>query len=254
MKFASLLAIIVAAIMVLVTPEAATLACDTFANGLKHLVESNGLHHSSKACLVCDRLLEWNDVGFITKTRLKSLKTRLSGEKPLFTSLHRHLKQYYTYQHRGSESWMKHMFLSPRGVFDPTKGFNCCQMCCQCLGTETKPVRVKLPEYAIANGLLIGEAPIELTELNDVELALVSLARVDKHVFQYFGGAHKSMRGWHNLYENDVPHIAGVLQQLEQFGAGNLVACILQGPFTSFQIKKVREQVMVRPRLVLKGM
>ena len=62
------------------------------------------------------------------------------------------------------------------------------------------------------------------------------------------------MRGWHNLYENDVEHIAGALQQLEQFGAGKLVACILQGPFTMQQIDQVRDKVMVRPRFILKAM
>ena len=56
------------------------------------------------------------------------------------------------------------------------------------------------------------------------------------------------------MYENDVGHIAGALQQLEQFGAGKLVACILQGPFTSYQLKKVKEHVMIRPELVLKAL
>ena len=78
---------------------------------------------------------------------------------------------------------------------------------------------------------------------------------MDKHVFIFYGGAHhQSMRGWHNLYENDVEHIAGVLQQIESFGGGNVVACILQGPFTAYQRSKVCGQVMIRPQLVLKAM
>jgi len=204
--------------------------------------------------LICDCLLEWNNNGFIMKAHLKTLQNRLSGEGHVFKSLHCNLKKDYTYEREGAEPWMVSMFLSPRGVFDETSGFNCCQMCCQCLATKTKPCWVKLPKYAIATGILMGEAPRKLTELNEVELALVSMARVDKHVFTFYGGAHKSMRGWHNLYENDVEHIAGAFQQLEQFGAGNIVACVLQGPFTSFQISKVREQALVRPRLVLMAM
>jgi hypothetical protein len=31
------------------------------------------------------------------------------------------------------------------------------------------------------------------------------------------------MRGWHNLYENDVENIAGALQQIEAFGGGKTV-------------------------------
>jgi hypothetical protein len=74
-------------------------------------------------------------------------------------------------------------------------------------------------------------------------------------VFTYYGGAHKSMRGWHNLYENDVENIAGALQQVEEFGGGKTVACILQGPFTKYQLSKVKERIMIRPAtLVLKAM
>jgi hypothetical protein len=100
-----------------------------------------------------------------------------------FDSLHPDLKDYYSYKGKGHKTWMDGMFLLPRGVFDECKGFNCCKECCKVsMGSNTtKPNRMKLPMYAIAtNGSLIGDAPLELTRLNDVELALVSLARVDK--------------------------------------------------------------------------
>jgi hypothetical protein len=51
-----------------------------------------------------------------------------------------------------------------------------------------------------------------------------------------------------------VEHIAGVLQQVKDFGGGNTVACILQGPFTPYQRSKVREQVMIRPQKILTAM
>jgi hypothetical protein len=234
-------------------------ACNAFSNGLKNLVITDSGNHASKACLICDHLLEWNDDGYLSKARLKSLQEKfsgqairkqMSGEKFVYTDL----KGYYSYKGKGHETWMATMFLSPRGVFDESKGFNCCNTCCKILGSSTKPYRIKLPKYAIVNGVLIGDAPSELTSLNNVELALVSMARIDKHVFTFYGGAHKSMRGWHNLYENDVEHIAGALQQVETFGGGNIVACILQGPFTQYQRTKVQEQVMIRPYLILEAM
>ena len=241
--------------MVVVSSTSVDAACNAFSNGLKNLVTTEGSDHASKACLICDCLLEWNDDGFLTKARLKSLKERLSGEGVEFESLHPDLKHYYSYKGKGHETWMDGMFLSPRGVFDECKGFNCCKECCKVMGSATiRPYRMKLPIYAIANGSLIGDAPLELTQLNDVELALVSLARVDKHVFTFYGGAHKSMRGWHNLYENDVENIAGALQQLEAFGGGKTVACILQGPFTQYQLSKVKERTMIRPPFVLRAL
>ena len=150
------LGLILVVIMVIISRGAVALACDSFATGLKGLLNSNGLIHHSKACLICDQMLEWNDDGFITKKRLKSLQNRLSGEGPIFESLHPDIKPYYTYKRDGAEPWMSGMFLSPRGVYIADSGFNCCQTCCKCLGTETYPNRVRLPRFAIANGKIIG--------------------------------------------------------------------------------------------------
>jgi hypothetical protein len=54
---------------------------------------------------------------------------------------------------------------------------------------------------------MIGPVPNELSCLTATELALISLARVDKHVFSYQGGAHVQMRGWHTMYANDIENI-----------------------------------------------
>ena len=130
----------------------------------------------------------------------------------------------------------------------------CCRECCKQIETKIKPSRVKLPKHAIANGMIFGEAPPELQELNDVELALVSQARIDKHVFTFYGGCHKSMRGWHNLYENNVQHNAGIMQRLQSFGVETTIACILQGPFTEYQRKQALFKTRVDPDKVLRAM
>jgi hypothetical protein len=105
---------------------------------------------------------------------LKTLQKGLSGEGAEFESLHPDLKEYYSNKGKGYKSWMAGTFLSPRGIFDESKGFNCYyKPCCKILGMTTRPYRIKLPMYAIANGVLIGDAPYQLTRLNDVELALV---------------------------------------------------------------------------------
>jgi hypothetical protein len=62
--------------------------------------------------------------------------------------------------------------------------------------------------YAIANDLMIGPTPKELFALNDVELAMISLARIDRHVFSIEGGAHKQMIGWHSMYANDIAPVS----------------------------------------------
>jgi hypothetical protein len=116
---------------------------------------------------------------------------------------------------------MKKMYLSPRGFYrEREAGFQCCKRCVKVLDTKVKPGRITLPRFSIANGAVFGEASSELTDLNDAELALVSLARTNKHVFAFYGGAHKSMRGWLNLYENDVEGIARTLNQVSEYGGG----------------------------------
>lgn len=107
-------------------------------------------------------------------------------------------------------------------------GFRCCCECASNFDIPSKKVsHFKLPKHAVANGFWIGEAPSEIQELNPLELSLVLMTRIDKHVFSFYGGCHKSLRGWHNMYETDVEHVAGTLMQLKEFGIGSHVACLL---------------------------
>jgi len=227
-----------------------------FQKELKDLTYRDGEKHVSKACLVCDRLLEWNDNGILQTSRLAALSPRFKGETSLFTSsVHQVLKSHYTYEGPGRKPWMEGMYLSPRGCFQVDKeGFQCCKICTAALNTKVKPCRVRLPRFAIANGCLFGHAPPALTVLNDAELALISMARTNKHVFSFYGGAHKSMRGWHNLYENDVEGIARTLNQVSNYGNDNVIVCLLLGPFTPLQKQYVKNHMLVRPDFVLSAL
>jgi hypothetical protein len=74
------------------------------------------VNHASKACLICDHLLKWNKDGDLTKLQLKALYQCLSaGEGAEFESLPPNKAE-------GHKSWMAGMFLSPRGIFDESKG------------------------------------------------------------------------------------------------------------------------------------
>jgi hypothetical protein len=121
-------------------------ACQAFSCGLKNLIISVDGNHRSRACLICDHLLEWNDKGYLTKVRLKALQNNLldtvmrsrfvTERWVLQHSVRKALKTYYSYNGNGHESWMAGMFLSPRGDFNASQQeFNCCQTCCQSLGS-----------------------------------------------------------------------------------------------------------------------
>ena len=139
---------------------------DDFKHHLKNLTYKIKDENISKACLVCDRLLEWNDTGIITTVRLKKLKENFSGKPLLFTNIHPNIKSDYNYNGNGAETWMKDMFLSPRGCYSQDKkGFQCCSCCVKQIDMNISPSKVVLPRFAIANGALFGTAPIKLTKL-----------------------------------------------------------------------------------------
>ena len=116
--------------MVRFNPEAVDDAYSKFQNGLRDLTYERGMKHISKACLICDRLLEWNDTGVIMTKRLKSLQSRFQGKAPVFqTGNAGHMKPHYTYCGNGCEPrWMNKMYLSPRGFYrEDKRGFQCCK-------------------------------------------------------------------------------------------------------------------------------
>jgi hypothetical protein len=73
-------------------------------------------------------------------------------------------------------------------------------------------------------------------------------------MFAFYGGAHKSMRGWHNMYENDVAGIARTLSQAPELGGKNDILCVLLGPFTPLQREYVKSRMMIRIDHVLNAL
>ena len=120
----------------------------------------------------------------------------------------------------------------------------CCADCKSGLSLK-KLNNGELPRYAIANNLAIGSAPECLLRLNDVELALLSQARFRGHLFTYWGGCHKSIKGWHSFYDVDPAYTTAVLQQVSSLTNSDNIAVVLSGPFTSLQKNRVLEKVHV---------
>jgi hypothetical protein len=141
--------------MVLLDPIVVDEANMKFQNGLNNLTYECGMMHISKACLIYDELLEWNDTRVIRTTRLKSLQSRFQGKGPVFLARNAGIiKVYYTYRGDGCVSrWMNKMYLSPCRVYwQDEEGFQCCQQCVKILDTKVRPCKIALPSFAIAYG------------------------------------------------------------------------------------------------------
>lgn len=215
---------------------------DAFVSDLESLTETDldGCIHS-RVCVFCDRLVGLEEAPHYTTgeqikraaTKVKSLLKPPAG-KPYPKLL---LDQYGIMDSTTSTApslW--DMFLSPRSVLVPAKGFVTCCECHKCaVGEEKKKTTPRLPPFAIARGYVVGEAPVELKRLNAFELAVISPVRAVANVFTFYGGCHEVVRGWHTFYQANVGHAISTLTQLDEFKVRNTVSVVLCGPFTKEQ-------------------
>jgi hypothetical protein len=209
-----------------------------FESSVNDLTVNDGNSMKPRVCVVCDCFLESHESNTISLDALKGMRNHFQGPPGVPPELHK----YYTAPLCNK---LRKLLLSPRGTFCVcTKSFLGCNDCVSSIK------RQELPKFAIANDKTIGEAPPCLATLNPVELALISKSRVDKHIFQYYGGAHKSIKGWHTFYQNDVNQFSAVLNRPEVATTGNSIATILVGPFTSGQKSKIKERSLVRRMIV----
>ena len=194
-------------------------------------------------CTICDHLLTGlDDVTILPQTLLKKAKTQAllrwdtipSGERI------RDLEEYYTFQDTtydiGDRLWLKELCLSPRGLLlrksshgNSRPGFSSCKTCLQRLTAG------KLPFYAIINKNYVGGAPSCLTDLTELEIALLTPVVDRGYCFSYTGGAQRNMRGNMTFMRIKEERIAAAVAQMKQTGLTKHILVILSGQMTSTQ-------------------
>ena len=109
------------------------------------------------------------------------------------------------------------------------------------------------PKQAIANGYLVGDAPMELECLNDVELSLVSKVRIYCQSWIFYGGCHQQIKGWHTFFKNRPTENVGNLMQLAENDntETGIILVVLCGPFTTTQKALTLAKTAVRPSKVI---
>ena len=193
-------------------------------DNLTHMAQNK---HFAKVCCVCDQFIVHGQEARVSMDHLKKAKTQsmlrknlqwLTSECNLNTPAAKKVMEYYVpvcliAAHKRLQ-WLTNLYLSPRSYYveinrKKNAGFGCCRSCKSALNSKSeKPFYC--PKYAIANGLMRGPTPKQLSDLNETELCMVSLARVNRHVFQFDAGAHKQITGWHHMYANDVEAVSKV--------------------------------------------
>lgn len=199
--------------------------------------------HKAPVCISCDVLL---DLQTFTKIPIQTLKKsirRLECTYPLPAEV----KEQYKRPPTESFRWLENALLSPRAVLYRNENGrnNCSYSCCRVCKNSLSQAGKAPPQFSVANGFAIGVPPTILLERKHVEIAMLSINRNMSHVFAYFGGQHKMIRGFHSFFKSDVTHTANTLQELRSITESSQIACILSGPFTSFQRNKVKEDVKI---------
>ena len=196
----------------------------------KH-ADING-RHVMKVCAVCDRFIGPDSEMFIAIDNFKTdyfsyfHESKIVDVYDIGSDLMKILSKYYTQKHfRGARfRWLNSMILSPRAYGTNPMDTNakaklgCCKQCKNALKNfkSSNKQNGHPCKFAIANGLMIGTAPQCIEVLNDVELALLSKARCEKHIFSFSAGTHSQIKGFHTIYQNDVQHSNAILNYMAQ--------------------------------------
>ena len=131
--------------------------------------------------------------------------------------------------------------LSPRGIIGSPSShgnskisFSCCQTC----HNHLKVREPMTPFYAIVNRNYIGCAPSVLTDLTQVELALIQPVMKHGYCFTYSGGQLTNLKGVMSFFHVEEQKVASGLIQVEQMGLNNNIVILLTGKMTAEQWQK----------------
>ena len=211
-----------------------------------------------KVCLTCDKLVGRKELSMMKVKTFLQFAPYFEGSRDIPSSLRESYQTSIPMSVTGASA-LSRCLLSPRSKVVYKKNnrrtqpfIMCCAECKSGLKLSTLQTG-KLPRFAIANNLTIGKAPECLQSLNEIELALLSQARFRGHLFTYWGGCHKSIKGWHSFYDVNPSHTASVLEQVSNLTQSGNIGVVLNGPFTPQQKRKVLEKVNVNINKVIEA-
>lgn len=212
---------------------------------------------SPYVCTICDEfLLSRKEIQVLPIDKLKKLRelflwTSLSEDDRIAAA-----EEHYSFQHglpnNVCGSWLKGMALSPRGSIYRTHpksrpGFTCCDSCHSTL-TGRNPY---IPFHSIINMNYVGCAPKCLTELNQVELALLSPVNTHGYCFTHTGGTQMNLKGTLSFLRIEERRIVETVAALDNLRLTNHVVVLCHGKMTDFQRKKVNDSTSVNTQKLI---
>jgi len=201
-------------------------------------------------CSFCDEFIfHEKDLNWIKIEDVKNKRRLFAWEEHVKPYLRIDaLEESFTFldQHRalGDRSFLKGLALSPRGVIGRngnhhrTKwGFSGCSKCKWAIENGFTPL------YAIVNQNFIGCPPPELTDLSEVERAIITPVHGYGYCFNYSGGGMMSLKGTMTFMRIEERKIARAAMTLERMGLTNHIVILLTGKMTPLQRKNATKKV-----------
>jgi hypothetical protein len=202
-------------------------------------------------CSVCDSIpseSQWSTLvdlnEFVKLCTMCKLQKQFSLE-----AYEDELKNQYTAKDDRLESFV----LSPETYVNPQDQVLVCKNCLSELRTNKskKKDRCRPPAESIINGYMIGDAPVDLTDLNPVELSLVTKTVTQAQSWIFFAGSHQSIKGWHTFFKGRPGENVANLTLMTESGWAGHILVVMCGPFTKEQDLVTRSRVAVNPEKVI---
>jgi hypothetical protein len=204
-------------------------------------------------CSVCDSMpteAQWSTFVELDKFKTLLLKCKIGKEHSL-KSYKEEIKSQYTAKHDDLTTFI----LSPETYVNEANEVLVCKQCLFELERNAKLNKARRgpPTESIINGYMIGEAPFCITQLNPVELSLITLTATQCQSWIFFGGCHQSIKGWHTFFKGKPGENVANMTLMTESGWKGKIIVVLAGPFTKEQHTLTIERVTVDPEMVVRG-
>jgi hypothetical protein len=204
-------------------------------------------------CCVCDSIpteAKWHTFVDIEAFITLGMKGKLckTDSLELYSQV---LKDQYT----AKDVRLKDFILSPETYVTSLDEVLVCKQCLLNLQTNSKKnkTRFKPPPESIICGYMIGDPPDFLTNLNAVELSLITLTITQCQSWIFFAGSHQQNKGWHTFFKGRPTDNVGNIMLLTECGWKGTILVVMYGPFTSEQNRITREKISVCPYKIIAG-
>ncbi len=202
-------------------------------------------------CCVCDSIptrAQWS-----TSVDIKEFKKLCENGKLRKTDSPKIYGNEIRNQYTAKDNRLKDFILSPETHVNSRDEVLLCKKCLFELRTNSKiqKDRRRPPTESIIQGYMIGDAPDVLSNLNPVELSLVTKTVTECQSWIFFAGSHQIIKGWHTFFKGRPGENVGNLTLMTKSGWKGHILVVMCGPFTSEQALRTRAKTSVDPQKVI---